>query len=173
MRIFILFISLLFVRCSNTSQVSSSKEKTVTIHVDQVLQHCGGMRPPKDYVNGYKTTSFKNATFYIKTGDKNSAEEKVVSTFTTDENGNAKVNLPNGSYCIVLAAKNDAYTNFYEKITNVDEYTTFDDECIRDWYLKCDASLKVKESKTFSFQIHHNCGYGFNPCLKYTGPPQP
>lgn len=171
---------LLLVSCGNVKNNSTEdnevSDKTVVITLDAKLQkrHCGGMTPPKDYENGIKVIPFANATFYIKSGIKNLEDVSSITSFTTDENGKATVAIPEGEYCIVLADKIKDFDTFYKEHLKTEKFTkSKGDDCLKNWYEQCDASFNTNDTKSVSFMIKENCGYGVNPCLEYTGPPQP
>lgn len=173
----IVFTSMLL-SCSSSRETSEEKGNNgfaIDIHFDVQRRHCGGTPPPQDYVNGIKTDPLANQKFYIKSGKENGEEVKIITSFTTDNNGNASVNLPAGIYCIIIPEKTKDFSEFYEKQSQTKDSETKAESitCFKEWFQKCDGELKVNSAGKYSFTIKEHCGYGFNPCMHYDGPPRP
>lgn len=163
-----------FILCSCASTQSTQKKAGLefSVHVDLIKQHCGGMSPPPEYNNGYLTLPYKNTRFLVKKGEENNEGKEVLTSFTTDEKGDATFNLPEGTYCIIIEKKAKGFETFYQDNKPTKKNTEpRPEECFKKWYQKCDTSYNFdKDSSEISFSVYDYCGNGSNPCIKHTGP---
>ena len=163
----------------HTSKVSASyttnPANTYIIRgsVSQVFPYCGGARPTREILEQMATPMpYPGKTFYIKPGAVNNLELSVITSFTTDSNGNFSIHLPPGIYSIVLK----------EQLTEINaadfetKTVTVNKECLEAWWKKPYYLLEIKQHDIVlpNFVFHHRC-YITNdiPCTSYHGPAAP
>lgn len=136
--------------------------------------HCGGRAPDPKKVK--QDPSYKNKSFVVKKGTANKEDTTIVLAFQTDADGKFSIQLPKGSYCILKAHKNKAFSDFY--IENKKPYDRFfsarDEPCFQDWWAKCELSVELsKDTNLAAVTLFNRCFVGENPCMNYEGPMPP
>jgi hypothetical protein len=178
MRIF--FLSIFCLALLSFGQ-KKSKKKVMQYPVSGIITgtsaYCGGARPPDELLAQLGTpTPRPGKKVYIKKGEVNSFNSKVVAELTTDTAGKFHVKLPPGKYLIVDEEKKDlSYYNklFKEYKSQTESYEAVDTVCLKAWYLKPDFTFEVKNSeiKNISVNYRKEC---FNlPCTRFRGPYPP
>ena len=143
--------------------------------VTETRSYCGGARPSAEMLTALATPApAAQKVIYIKKGEVNSFNSKVLVKVTADENGNFHAKLSPGKYLIVDSTKKDtSYYNLLLKTykSKTANYGPIDTKALKKWYLKPDAIFEVseKETKTISVNFHVNCD-GYIPCAQYRGP---
>lgn len=146
---------------------------TISGSVKQTSSYCGGARPPQELITRLATpTPYPGKTFYIRAGRVNDVKIKVLTSFTTDKDGNFSINLSAGTYAILLK----------EQVTemNAADYETktqaVDINCLAEWWQKPYYLLEVKQNiASLDFVFHHRCFITHDdiPCIRYSGPKPP
>lgn len=167
---------LLFSLACNSSKITanntSNEKKTFTISgkVDQLFSYCGGARPTQRTLDDLSQPKpFADKIFYIKEGNINTKEGKVITSFTTKGDGSFSFQLPKGIYSIVVAEQLQSInvTDFQNKNLNVDQ------QCLQKWWKKPYHILEVKNQNISDlyFLFKHQCRIPYDiPCLTYIGP---
>jgi hypothetical protein len=157
-------ISLLFL--SNLLFGQSSKLISVTIKCTQTSDYCGGAQPTEEMLIDVKTPiPNSNVVYYIVKGAKRSG--KVFKKITANENGIVSIRLPKGKYAILTASQIEPY-----KARENDNYTIWDQQCLKQKYDAPVLLLVVGKKQIFTINIHNPCFY--NPyCGQYSGPLPP
>lgn len=153
------------------------KKISVSGMVTGTSSYCGGARPPEFLLEQLRTPSPRpTKKIYIKKGEVNSFNSKVLLELMTDTAGKFRTRLPPGKYLIVDEDKKDM--TYYNKLlkehkNKTQNYEAVDTVCLKEWYLKPDYIFEVKntEVKNISVNYHKVC---FNlPCTYYRGPYPP
>jgi hypothetical protein len=163
------FLIILF--CVNifSLEINAKKKKfMVSGSITQTSSYCGGAAPPQDMLDRLAMPqSFPNCTFYIRKSKSNSfliPTQKV----TTDSNGNLKINLAPGNYCLILENK--------LKYPNTDALAgqfNIDQKCLKAEWNKCEYSIVVvNKNISFTYNVHRRCAWD-QPCMQYFGPMPP
>ena len=149
---------------------NSTTQYTLSGKVEQRSLYCGGARPTQEMVNELtKPIPYPGKTFYLKKGTTNSIQEKVIESFTTDQQGHFSIKLPAGTYSIILE----------EQLQEIDpkKYQTerqkVDTQCLVDWWKKPYAIVEVHDQNIDSLQFlfTHRCFLKTDiPCITYDGP---
>jgi hypothetical protein len=149
---------------------ASKTVHTLSGHVQQRSLYCGGARPTQQMIDSLtKLVPYPNKSFYVKKGTTNSIEEKVIESFTTDQRGYFSIELPAGTYAIILE----------EQLKEIDpkKYQTahqkVDIQCLLAWWQKPYAVVEVGNQSTDSLQFlfTHRCFLKTDiPCITYDGP---
>jgi hypothetical protein len=148
---------------------AKSQNNLINGNVQQTSFYCGGARPTKEILDNIaKPQPFPNKTFYVRKGKTNNINNKIIAKFTTDSNGNFSLNLPQGTYSILVEEQ--------AKPIKAQDYTTkfqtVDDKCLQTWWQKPYYLLIVKsKNKPLNFTFKHRCYINNDiPCITYIGP---
>jgi hypothetical protein len=150
------------------------KKISVSGTVTSTSNYCGGARPSDEMIAQLATPRPKpNAKIYIKSGEVNSFESKVIRVLKTDANGNFHTKLLPGKYLIVDSTKMDmTYYNMLLKTykTQTAHYEAIDTICLKEWYMKPNLVFEVAgtEVKGVKVNFHKTCHDV--PCAQFTGP---
>ncbi len=147
--------------------------------VVQTSAYCGGAAPPEELLESLrKEKPFPNKALVVRAGSANTLKSPVLREFTVDAEGNFKISLPPGEYCILDAAKRDKprisdYAKGAAKIPGPPSPTEpyrVDEECLRAWWQSCDITLKLgkRSLRNVLIKFHQGC---YPPCV--TGYPIP
>jgi hypothetical protein len=176
MKIGILSAACLFVfSFTRVTPEKQCKRVPVSGVVTETRSYCGGARPSDEMLAELATPKpAVNKVIYIKMGEENSFDSKVILRLTTDEHGKFHAKLRPGKYLVVDSAKADTcyynrlLTTYKDRTTN---YEPIDVSCLKEWYLKPDGVFEVAEKGSgdihINFQI--NCPE-YLPCARYRGP---
>ncbi|WP_395052763.1 hypothetical protein [Flavobacterium sp.] len=97
--ILLFLISIVF-GCSSSNYTTSNQAITGNIQYNKEYE--GGAAPPQELLDELAIYKFSsNETYYVRTGINNIPFTPIYTTFTTDLNGNFKVKLPIGNYCVM------------------------------------------------------------------------
>ena len=175
MRVFVIPI-LCLALLSFSLRDTKTKAKTVPVSgtVTQTRDYCGGARPPDEILTQLGTpTPVSGKKIYIKAGEVNTFESKVILVLTTDEKGNFKAKLKPGKYLVVDSLKKDL--TFYNMLlktykTQTESYEPIDPVCLKEWFMKPAGTFEVtgKEAKNISVNFHITCRDV--PCAGFRGP---
>jgi hypothetical protein len=158
------------------AQTGGVKPVRVTVKgkLTQTSQYCGGARPTEEVLKEAATPKpYANKVFYVRVGKTNSLNGEVITSFTTDVNGEYSFQITPGTYSIVQEKQLKALTP--EDLKSTAEIKV-DGKCMKKWWAKPFHLLVVKtENITIPDQnIHHPCFVsGDTPCMKYVGPMPP
>lgn len=162
--LFLLFCALLPTSCSNRHKPVVEKGSDIAVKVYSVngsinstRAYCGGIRPSDEQLAELKRPQpYSNRTLFVKQGDKTEKDwvsKPAFHSFSTDDNGNFDIKLPEGTYGIFVDSKNSRYDTPYAQGAG----KTFCDQ----WRNAPDMIWTVgKSSKKQAYTIHISC----NPC---------
>lgn len=91
---------------------SSSSKQVITGHIENNSEYRGGANPPDfllEQLAVYKPSS--NQTFYVRNATNYQPFAPLITTFSTDVNGDFSINLPEGSYAVICQDKYDFEQN--------------------------------------------------------------
>ncbi len=162
---------------SKTAATHNAKKKlkafVVSGMVEQTSSYCGGARPSQAMLDRLATpTPYPNKKFYIKRGNINCTEAKVVTSFTTDSTGRFSIRLKSGTYSIIV--EEQLYPIDLKKYENANPEV--DRQCLDEWWAKPYYLLVVKNKNIneLKFIFHHRCFVKSDiPCITYKGPLPP
>lgn len=99
-----LFVTFLLIGCSS----SSIQNQTLTGHIENNSEYRGGANPPQFILDGLAIYyASANQNFYVRNATNYSPFTTVITTFSTDANGNFSINLPSGNYAVICQEKYD------------------------------------------------------------------
>lgn len=173
-----LFVTLLLWLFSTTAQTKTGGVKPVRVTVKgkltQTSTYCGGARPTEEMLSEYSTPKpYANKVFYVRKGKVNSTKAEVITSFTTDANGEFSFQITPGTYSIIQEKQ---LKKLNSKDLKSDNYVKVDAKCMKAWWTKPFYLLEVKtENVTIpDWNIHHKCFVsGDIPCMNYEGPMPP
>lgn len=154
-------------------QVNAQKKNSccnISGTVTSTSQYCGGAEPSRELLDEYgRPKPMAGKELFVKAGKENSKKNKIVCSFKTDSLGNFKFQLAKGSYCIVEKSKTATLV-----IPENDATSTWDVNCLKTEYSKCDCQLEVTDKDLSGIQInfHTPCPWSV-PCRQYEGPLPP
>jgi hypothetical protein len=167
------FLCCVLLAFSQAPSKKKIKKIPVSGTVTETNSYCGGARPPDELLAQLATPRpITNKTIYIKKGEVNSFDNKVLLKLTTDSKGNFRTKLAPGKYLVVDSTKNDmAYYNMLLKTykNQTASYDAIDTLCLKEWYMKPAASFEVAntEIKDISVNFHRTCRDV--PCAGFRG----
>ncbi len=170
--IFFFFISV----CFYAQKTGGIKPPRVTVKgkLMQTNSYCGGVEPSAEMLAEIqKPIPYANKVFYVRKGKVNSTKAEVITSFTTDANGEFSFVITPGSYSIIQAKQLKALKS--SDLKSKDNQVV-DAKCMKAWWTKPYYLLEVKtENITLpEWSIHHPCFVsGDIPCISYNGPMPP
>lgn len=146
------------------------KTYIVSGKVTQTFAYCGGAAPPKQILDKLAIpVAYVGKKFYIRAGKTNNTKARIVTSFTTGNDGEYSFRLSPGTYSILLEEQ-------VKKIKAADYNSAnqqVDEKCLHEWWMKPYFILKIKDTdiKLLNFNFHHPCFITTDiPCLSYLGP---
>jgi len=163
-----------------TENKEMSKKHVISINLTTTQSYCGGAAPTDEMVLEMQTPKkLANTTIYIREGALNDWSNPIVAQGVSDENGVVKVELKDGTYCIVFDNKADN-KEFKKMLELYSEKTmhreAIDQECLVKYMTQPEAVFTVTNGKTGSSIIvnkHIACSWDDVPCSGYHGPLPP
>jgi hypothetical protein len=147
---------------------------TVKGKLMQTTSYCGGVEPSAEMMKEYNTPKpYADKVFYVRKGKVNSTKAEVITSFTTDVNGEFSFQITPGTYSIIQAKQLKALKSADLKSG---KNIVVDAKCMKAWWAKPYYLLEVKtENITIpDWSIHHPCFVsGDIPCISYDGPMAP
>lgn len=147
---------------------------TVKGKLTQTSPYCGGARPSEEVLKEAATPKpYANKVFYVRKGKTNSKKAEVITSFTTDVNGEYSFQITPGTYSIIQEKQLKALTSADLRSS---EDIKVDTTCMKKWWAKPFYLLVVKTENIVipDWNIHHKCFVeGDIPCMSYTGPMPP
>jgi hypothetical protein len=151
----------------------TGKYYTVTGHILVKGSYCGGAAPSQEILDRANAPQpFANQSFLIRNGKMNALGTAMVTRVMTDANGDFKVDLTPGTYCMVLAEKENVREPGFYKLQN----QAVDKGCDTKWLNGCDLSFTVADKnvsglrKTFDKKCFIT---SLSPCITWDGPLPP
>lgn len=117
--------------------------------------YCGGIVPSPEMRKQLKTPNpFASATLYIKNASEALAQQTVITTVYTNEQGEFSVRLPAGNYAVVTEAKTRSYN-----YPNLPPSAKPNAELCQKWLNTADFYLKVPDEKAppATYKMHLSC----------------
>ncbi len=158
------------------SQINKKKVALFNISgkVTQTSTYCGGAEPSEEILAEYsKEKPYAGKTFYIRKGNINALNSKIILSFKADENGKFSFQLPPGIYSIIQEAQ---VKEIKAEDYNKKESLQTDVSCLKNWWFKPYYVLEIKDKDIsgLHFKFHHPCFVsGDIPCIQYIGPMPP
>lgn len=146
------------------------KKYLVSGMVTQTVSYCGGAAPTQVELDELsKPRPLKGKLLFLKQGNVNDPDSKIITRIVTDEKGKFSLQLPEGNYCIV-----EEYKTKELVIPPSTSIAIYDETCLRDTYKKCDYSFTIKGSNisNITLNYHESCPWA-KPCMDYSGPLPP
>lgn len=145
----------------------------VSGHILIAGTYCGGAAPTPDIeAEARRPKPFANQSFLIREGKTNVLGANMVTRVMTDAKGDFRVDLRPGTYCMVLAEKENVRdAGFFTQ-----KYITVDKTCDSKWLTSCDLSFTVADKNISGLRLTFNkqCNLtSLSPCLTWTGPMPP
>lgn len=166
------FLFLMSCNSWKTSTNNTSKESisiVITGKVEQLFDYCGGRNPSKIMLDELsKPTPFPDKKFYIKAGNINTEEGKVVNSFTSKADGTFSFQLPEGTYSILV----EEQLHKIEAKEYQNQKQIVDEKCLQEWWKTPYYVLVVKKQKNspLGFIFKHTCHIKPDiPCIRYIG----
>ncbi len=153
----------------------SSRTRVLSGRVVQTSSYCGGANPSQEILEELrKQKPYPNKTLFVRAGTVNDLAKPILQRFASDAEGNFKISLPPGDYCIVEEAKKDkpAAPDFSKENEELaksggggEAYRLTSLECLKQWSGTCDKTIKVEKRNVTGMVIefHHGCN---PPCVK-------
>lgn len=144
-------------------------KRTISGKVVQTSDYCGGAAPTQEMIEFLKKEKpFPHKELFIRPGTLNRFRP-ILQKFVADAEGNFKIALPPGDYCLVEESKKDE-PKIPESAKGNLEGAKSRAACFEEWYRTCDNVLKVGKQnlKGVLIKFHHQC---HPPCV--TGLPPP
>ncbi|MFN6946979.1 MAG: hypothetical protein ACK4ND_18695 [Cytophagaceae bacterium] len=176
MKVYIFYISLLLLTGILASFITKRKAKA-TIYITHTFSYCKGVAPThEEMMNWKKPIAYSGKKLYLKKGEINDPDGKILNIYTTDENGLISLSLPKGLYYLVCEEKKDR--SFYKRlVTNFSNKSSHrvDLECLDKWLQTPDIIVDLRKVKgvEVSHNFHEPCSWNKNPCTQYFGPLPP
>ncbi len=151
------------------------KEFPIEIIVTQTASYCGGVKPRAEFIKQLETPRpLEGKKIFVKQGDKNTFNAKVIIEAVSDSAGKIQFMLPSGKYFIVEEKKKDRgyYDTLLEKyLTPTTEFSAIDTSCLKAWYELPDLIFEIKsdESNNLKLNFHRKCSYNEIPCIQFRG----
>lgn len=158
---------------------ATQKKYTVLIELTHSSSYCGGAAPSEELLNELQTPKpFANKKLYLKRGNQNTVESKILREVVADSLGIIKLQLTPGYYFLVDEEKKDrTYYDYVVKTYKVQtkEEGPVDMDCFNKWFTTPELSinLSAKSPKKFKLNINHECKWSGKPCIPYFGPVPP
>lgn len=169
----------LLLACSNSKEVEGSESKLdkidVVIKATTTQAYCGGAKPSDETLEELNTpVPAANVKIYLRKGVVNNIVNNIDYEFTTDDNGQVKTSLPEGTYSIVFENKKDksSYNELLEKYGKETSYqTAIDTTCLKKFYRESNAVLEVEENQENTITVNRmkHCQWTRIPCSNYKG----
>lgn len=144
--------------------LSAAPRYAVKGEVDETYSYCGGAAPPQELLrNLARPVPVKAHAFDVYRGE--SAEGDPFTSFTTGDDGEYSVPLPEGKWCVVEATRRVR--------PKVAPAGGADPVCWKAEAKRCDLRFEVsgKELTVPTTTLPRGCGY--NPTCGPHGPPPP
>lgn len=146
---------------------NSPNVKTIDFAIKIVQPYCGGAAPSDEMENQrMKGEVARDFSFFVL--EKGGEPKKI----TTNGEGSATLELPNGEYCLKEAYKCD--NELINALDNSD--WELDEECFEEWKTICNKEFSVSDTGAtkIEFTYYPRCGWeGPVPCITNTGFPPP
>lgn len=160
---------------TGTHNHSTKKQRTYIVSgtVQQTFSYCGGARPSQAMLDKLAMPkTYPDKKFYVRKGNANNSNAKIVTTFITDSAGGFSIRLKPGIYSIIVEEQlHPIKPNEY-----INENQQMDSKCLDEWWAKPYYLLEVKNKNIndLNFVFHHRCFISNDiPCITYQGPLPP
>lgn len=161
---------------TQTSVNIKENKFSVEITVTQTSAYCGGIRPSPELLNELQNPKpLVRKKLFIKRGDKNLFNSKIVIEACTDSSGKIQLQLLPGKYFIVDELKKDTsyYKTLIRKYSKASKnYSAIEKGCLKSWYEQPDMVFEITNSdiKNLSLNFHKLCDWKEIPCIQFIGP---
>lgn len=160
-------------RRANPNLDLNAKRYVVTGHVTIAGSYCGGAAPtPEMEAEARKAKPYAQQPLLVRSGKANALGTDMVTRVTTDADGDFKLDLPVGTYCMVLAEKENARDPGFYSL----KHMGVDKPCDNKWLNTCDLSFTVTDQNVSGLRLmlHKKCFIeSLSPCVSYDGPMPP
>lgn len=167
-------ICLAFLSFNLVNSEKKAKKVSVSGTVTQTRNYCGGARPSDEIINQLRTPRpVSGKKIYIKKGEVNSPDSKVILTLRTDANGNFKAKLRPGKYLVVDSLKKDMthYNMLLKTYKNqTASYEPIDTTCLKEWFATPAGTFEVIQTGAKDININFLITCRDVPCAGFRGP---
>ncbi len=149
-----------------SAQISRKKLFSVSGSVTHTSDYCGGVPPSEGLLElMHKPKPLAEAKVFFRSGKTNNEKQRIAAAVTCDEQGRFSVQLPKGSYCVVLEEKAVPF-----RAPTKSDHMQCDENCLRENYAACEAVITVgkKANTTIAVNYHRYCAHQM-PCCKFLG----
>ncbi|MFM2376723.1 MAG: hypothetical protein RLZZ165_1820 [Bacteroidota bacterium] len=157
------------------ANAKTQQGKTFVVSGNVLLQrgYCGGAPPtPEVEEEARRPKPYANQVFIVRGGDENDVDKPIVERIRTDGNGDFRVELTPGTYCMVLEEKEKARDpNALRR-----NYQVVNEECDQKWLRVCELSFTVagQDISGLRLTLNQKCNViSLSPCITYDGPLPP
>jgi hypothetical protein len=157
---------------SPTKDQPTGKKFTVSGTVLRTADYCGGAAPSEEMLEEMRTPKpFAGMKVHARKGGTNQIGTPVVASSTSDESGYFSLELPAGTWCLVLDEKGpDAPRDLSGQNIQLDN------ACYKEWLSKCDQVIEVIDVPIPAVKLQFNarCRVGtISNCAQWVGPLPP
>lgn len=137
--------------------------------------YCGGARPTDEmYLEITRERPYAGKKMYLLKGNKNEENKSIYDSIVPDSEGNFKLDLPPGEYCLIQSIQRDKKVFAY--CENTKDEIEADRKCMEDWWSACFYSFTVSDKpiENIKLNFYRPCFLPEGiPCLSYNGPMPP
>ncbi len=144
-------------------------KRAVSGKVVETSDYCGGAAPTEEVLAALRQEKpFPNKELFVRVGMVNETSRPILQKFVSDAQGNFKISLLPGDYCVVEGDKKDRL-KMSESAKGSRKEAASQAACLEQWYRTCDKALKVGKQnlRGVAIKFHRAC----NPPCATPGPP--
>jgi hypothetical protein len=149
---------------------AAKKKYAVAGTITQTADYCGGIAPSEAMLQMLRSPQpLEGKKIFVRKGNANYASKKIIAETASDADGNFKLHLRPGVYCIVFEDKLSPLN-----IPQNDNHTTWNKACMKTAHSKCEYTFTLKKEPLAAIKInyHKHCSFKA-PCSNYQGPTPP
>ncbi len=109
---------------------------TISGRVVQTRDYCGGFAPPEELLESLrKEKPYPNKELFVRAGTINKYSQPILQRFVSDAEGDFKISLPPGAYCVVESSKKEGLKILAATPGTQQEAAsqTAVEDCLRNW----------------------------------------
>lgn len=162
------------IRKAKNSSAESNQQYQVNVMTTKTEANCNGAKP-NDEANNVRSKNqiLSNAKVYVRKGEFNDYETEATSSFTTNIDGKAIINLPEGKYVFVFEHKsnNEAFNELVKNAENDSNFDEVNEDCLDRYFKRPDGKIEISGDKEYNLELnrHFKCDWDKIPCARYKG----